>query len=302
MILSMNRNVFLSMALLKVLLFVCAEFCDVEAFASVQQQRIATNSRILQHPSQLHASSYNDSDAEVMPTSEKINAIKKKLMDVCGSSKDVDSVKAVVKELEMEAELVGIGQASSVSGGLNGEWELIYHNDDNTRSSPFFWCFRKAFPEQADQIFAITDGIPSPLKEIGEATQTIEVNNNNDGTLVSRVKVATMGGFASSIMTTRASITGVVGVDAVRLQIDTTKPEDSSVLQKLLGEQIAGSINSNTPAFPSGDALERAVPGSSSVVMRTSFCDDSIRVSRNEERSNDIFIWKRIAFQKSPML
>ena len=38
--------------------------------------------------------------------------------------------------------------------------ELIYAPDDVTRSSPFFWAFRRAFPDSSDQIFGITDAIP----------------------------------------------------------------------------------------------------------------------------------------------
>ena len=76
--------------------------------------------------------------------------------------------------------------------------------EDVTRASPFFWAFRKAFPDQSDEIFSITDAIPAPIKEVGPAYQTIELDNGtNSGKLVSRVKVATLGGLATSMMTTR---------------------------------------------------------------------------------------------------
>jgi hypothetical protein len=94
--------------------------------------------------------------------------------------------------------------------------ELLYSPEDVTRSSPFFWAFSQAFPENANQIFGITDSIPDPIKEVGPAYQTIQLDSTgtaSTGKLVSRVKVATLGGIATSIMTTRADIVGSVGVD-----------------------------------------------------------------------------------------
>ena len=177
--------------------------------------------------------------------------------------------------------------------------ELLFSPEDVTRSSPFFWAFRQAFPGESDQIFDITDSIPAPVKEVGPAFQNIEMEVSNDGrsasgTFVSRVKVATLGGAATSIMTTRASIVGIEGLDGIRLRIESTKPEDSTVLKKLgpLGE----FLNTNAPPFPSGDALERVAPGSSEVVMRTTYCDEGIRISRNEQRISKPFVWRRKAF------
>eukprot|EP00957_Ditylum_brightwellii_P050779 3850024-Ditylum_brightwellii.AAC.1 len=190
--------------------------------------------------------------------------------------------------------MAGVGQASSHSGILAGEWELLYSPDDVTRSSPFFWAFRRAFPENSDQIFAITDGIPAPIKEVGPAYQTIELDSTGSGTLVSRVKVATLGGLATSIMTTRCSIVGSVGLDGLRIKVETTKPEDSTVLKKLgpLGE----AINSSGPPFPSGEALERVVPGSSEVVMMTTYCDEGLRISRNDDMMDEVYVWRRRSF------
>merc|ERR1711862_114327 len=186
---------------------------------------------------------------------------------------------------------------SALSGLIAGEWELTYASDDVTRSSPFFWAFRKAFPDSSDQIFGITDAIPAPIKEVGPATQMISVDASArpvTGELVSRVKVATLGGVATSIMTTRCAILDAEGLDGMKLQVETTKPEDSTVLQKLgpLGE----IINSNAPPFPSGEALERVEPGSSEVVLRTTYCDEGLRVTRNDARPDDVFVWKRTKF------
>lgn len=174
--------------------------------------------------------------------------------------------------------------------------ELLYAPEDETRASPFFWAFRKAFPTNADQIFAITDSIPAPVKEIGPAYQQIEFSaSSQTGNFISRVKVATLGGLATSEMTTRGRIVGIEGIDGVRLKVETTKPEDSTIVKTLFGP-LGSTINENAPRFPSGEALERVQPGSSEVVMRTTFCDEGLRISRNEERPDKLFVWKRKSF------
>lgn len=185
----------------------------------------------------------------------------------------------------------------------NPKRELLWAPTDVTRSSPFFWAFEQAFPDQADQIFGITDSIPAPFKEVGPATQTIELSEGGtSGRLVSRVRVATLNGMATSMMTTRAEITGTVGVDGLKVRVDTTKPEDSTAVTALLPGPLGALVNDNLPPFPSGQALERAVPGSSTVVMRTTFCDDGLRISRNDARSQEPFIWRRLKFLRAESL
>lgn len=174
--------------------------------------------------------------------------------------------------------------------------ELLYSPEDTTRSSPFFWAFRRAFPDSSDQIFSITDAIPAPIKEVGPAYQQIDLSTETgQGQFVSRVKVATLGGLATSIMTTRATITKIDGVDGIKLKIDTTKPEDSTIVQKVFGP-LGATVNENLPPFPSGDALEQVVPGSSEVIMRTTFCDEGIRISRNDDRPDEPYVWRRREF------
>lgn len=139
-------------------------------------------------------------------SSLSLDTLKDDLVRTCNRSSKplLAEVRAIVRDLEDKAEEVGIGQSSSVSGLLSGEWELLYSPDDVTRSSPFFWAFRKAFPDQSDEIFSITDSIPAPLKEVGPAYQTIALNEGTqNGKFVSRVKVATLNGLATSMMTTR---------------------------------------------------------------------------------------------------
>ncbi len=164
-----------------------------------------------------------------------------------------------------------------------------------TRSSPFFWAFKKAFPDNADQIFGITDAIPSPIKDVGPAIQKIEMNENGVGMLVSRVKVATLNGIATSMMTTKAKIIGTEGYDGLELQVETTQPEESTIVKTLLGP-FASIVDASLPAFPSGEALERIAPGSSRVIMKTTFCDETLRISRNAESRDDVFVWTRRSF------
>ena len=85
------------------------------------------------------------------------------------------------------------------------------------------------------------------------------------------------------------------GLDGIRLKVETTKPEDSTVVSKLFGP-LGDVLNDNLPAFPSGEALERVQPGSSELIMRTTFCDEGLRISRNEDRPSDVFVWRRREF------
>ena len=231
---------------------------------------------------------------------------KMKLIQLCERTvKPIkEEVNKCVRELEILGEQLGVGQGSSYSGLLAGEWELLYSPEDITRSSPFFWAFRKAFPDKSDDIFAIADAIPPPFKEAGPATQTITLDaipvdsvtsTSGVGKLVSRVKVATLGGVATSMMTTRATILGAEGIDGLKLRVDTTKPEDSTILQKLgpLGE----FLNENSPPFPSGEVLERVTRGSSEVIIRTTYCDETLRISRNADNAQDAYVWRRLSFK-----
>lgn len=168
-----------------------------EAFSSISHTTRSSTQVFSSAPSDLDSSS---------SSSRTLNDLKDDLFRVCNRSVKplLDEVLSIVFELEEKAEEAGIGQASVVSGLLAGRWELVYSPEDVTRSSPFFWAFRQAFPDQSDEIFAITDAIPSPIKEVGPAFQEIELKEGTfTGTFVSRVKVATLGGFATSVMTTR---------------------------------------------------------------------------------------------------
>jgi len=240
------------------------------------------------------------SEDTTVSSTDELEKLKQDLLQYCSTTTTKPSLQIVkdkVQDLEELAEQIGIGQASSSSGLLNGEWELVYAPQDNTRSSPFFWAFSQAFPDSADQIYTITDTIPSPIKDIGPAYQTIDMDAR---TLVSRVKISTLNQLASSIMTTRCTIINTsAGLDGVILQVDSTKPEQSSILEKF-GGPLGKMISENSSPFPSGEALEAVKVDSSKVVMITSFCDEGLRVSRNADDA--VFVWKRKSFGDSTNL
>jgi hypothetical protein len=238
-------------------------------------------------------------DSEPLPLNvDDLEDLKSELVRTCKASPkpSLDLVRSLVQQVEGVGEQLGIGQSSSSSGLLSGEWELLYSPEDVTRSSPFFWAFRRAFPDQSDEIFSITDAIPAPIKEVGPAYQEIELSNSTfTGKFVSRVKVATLGGLATSIMTTRASIVGVQGLDGIRLKIETTKPEESTAVKTLFGP-LGDVVNENLPPFPSGEVLERVMPGSSEVIMRNTYCDEELRISRNDDDRSGVYVWQRKKF------
>ena len=234
------------------------------------------------------------------------------------SSLTTNNIESVIYEIELlhsqQQQQQQQQQPTSISKTnsnllTNGVWELIYTSTDITRSSPFFWAFRRAFSgddnNTSDQIFDITDSIPAPLKMVGPATQTIDMESK---TLVSRVKIATLGGIATSIMTTRCDILGSGSNgsgggsdgskdDLLRIRVTSTKPEEATIVTKVLGSFLGEYINSSSPPFPSGDVLDMVVPGSSEVVIKTTFCDEGLRITRNADRpKEDVFVWKRVKF------
>ena len=151
---------------------------------------------------------------------------------------------------------------------LGGRWSLLYSSTDPTRSSPFFPAFSNAFgAQQAEQIFKLTDSIPSGIKDVEDAYQTISFDPTfKSGELVSRVKVTAFGGASESIMTTRTTfeVQDAGGeVSTLSLKVGTTKPEKSTVVSMLPG--FLKSIADSAPPFPSGSALEAVKEGASGV-------------------------------------
>jgi hypothetical protein len=117
-----------------------------------------------------------------------------------GQSATVDQkyeIENAISDLENSASIVSqMGIASDPM--LNGKWYLVYATERETRSSPFFWAFRKALKgveqpvpvlpsELAESFFAITDGLP--FYSVGRATQTISGVGTGSAKLVSSVQV-----------------------------------------------------------------------------------------------------------------
>ncbi len=251
----------------------------------------------------IETSSWKNEDDEAQ--FQIIEEAKMRLITLCESKNPLlKEIREAVSDLENIKDENG-----NIYSWMNGEWELLYTPVDITRSSPFFWAFRQAFPDVSDQIYSITDGIPSPIKQVGPAYQQIDGryildddNSSVSGTFVSRVKVATLGGIATSMMTTRASIIACdnnidqTGCE-LRIKIETTKPEQSTMIQKLFGEQFGTMINDSIPPYPSGETLEQIVPGSSEVIVVTTFCDPTLRITKNKDRpADEFFVWKRKSF------
>lgn len=268
-------------------------------FATAFAPQRTTNNGNFNSPAKI-TTLFSSIPSDVSSASLSLADLKADLVSACTKENkpSLKDVQMMVRDLEGKAEMVGEGQSSSITGLMGGEWELLYSPEDVTRSSPFFWAFAQAFPDNSGQIFGITDAIPAPIKEVGPAYQTIELEDGRStGKLVSRVQVATLNGIATSIMTTRADITGAIGVDGLTIRIDTTKPEESTALNTL--GPLGSLLNENLPPFPSGQALEQVSPGSSTVIMRTTFCDDGLRISRDDSRYEEPYVWRRQKFTTS---
>lgn len=235
--------------------------------------------------------------------------------DVIGEKENILSLKAALLKYSALSSRGQLGQSrvpeflSLLEGNqlnldekflnLIGEWDLIYAEDDITRSSPFFWAFRKALivktdilstSKMAESIFSFTDAIP--LKSIGECRQTITVDSNerkshddlSSGCLVSQVKVDVFLA-GSSLMTTTSSwkLTEEPGV--IEIQVDKTEVLKSTIAKLL---PFASSL-----AFPSGAALELIRPGSSTVYMRLTYLDEDLRVVRNID-DNRAYVFTKV--------
>lgn len=202
-----------------------------------------------------------------------------------------ESITSLITTLETKA-----SNSNETLKLLPGRWELIYAEDDITRSSPFFWAFRKAFngaktpmkisssDSFVDNVFCITDTIP--FKSIGKAQQIIE-----DNKLTSRVRInMALGGttLASSTMTTTAQLVAGEDPSLVEVQLDTTEVLDSTI------ESYLPALKDKLK-FPSGSALELLSPGSSTVYMRVTYIDESLRIVRNAD-DNKAYVFVREIF------
>eukprot|EP00639_Heterosigma_akashiwo_P006212 CAMPEP_0194588192 /NCGR_PEP_ID=MMETSP0292-20121207/19609_1 /TAXON_ID=39354 /ORGANISM="Heterosigma akashiwo, Strain CCMP2393" /LENGTH=329 /DNA_ID=CAMNT_0039444599 /DNA_START=149 /DNA_END=1138 /DNA_ORIENTATION=- len=191
---------------------------------------------------------------------------------------------------------------------LNGEWLLCYTSDDPSRSSPFFWAFRKALKKLrnpldderkvSEEIFSITDSIP--IKSVGQAKWIIKdaTSDGVDGSVVSQVQIVAGRNAKSGLfpafktkMTTTSKMTPYSD-DVSMITIEKTEALDADI-DKFL------PIKLSTIAFPSGSVIERlwqqgdkpAHHNPSKVRMRTTYLDDTLRIARN--RAGHVFVFVR---------
>ena len=105
---------------------------------------------------EVHAGNYLNSSLEGTANRWKLHLIHDYEFDgiildaPCSGSGTWGRTPEMINQFEDKAEQYGIGQSSSISGLLNGEWELLYSSTDKTRSSPFFWAF-VCHPEESCQ-------------------------------------------------------------------------------------------------------------------------------------------------------
>jgi len=249
-------------------------------------------------------SDVEESTANYMAASEK----EAELLKLCaytgrGTAAAADEkakVDGVVEALESIDERNGANEKNLM---MNGNWKLVYASEDVTRSSPFFWAFRKAtkgifqplpiLPSQlAEAVFAITDGIPFAKK--GQATQRIELDSSGDGFLISMVEVE-LSVFdvllppQTGFITTTSKIEAGTALGSSLLTVQTTQIKDSSWEKiPILATSVKNSV------FPSNEAFERVAQGSSEVEMRTTYLSDELRIVRNEAGS--AFVFQRVLY------
>ena len=106
-------------------------------------------------------------------------------------------IENAISDLEGSASII-LKMKMADNAVLNGKWNLVYASERETRSSPFFWAFRKALAgvqqpipvlpaDLSESFFAITDGLP--FYTVGRATQTISGVGTPSAQLISSVQV-----------------------------------------------------------------------------------------------------------------
>lgn len=144
---------------------------------------------------------------------------------------------------------------------------------DFSRSSLFYWAFKKALRDiedplkvvgpkmLSDSILKVTDSLP--FKSIGAATQLFTLQENLEegesmrGTVKSsmEIKVAVVG---SSMLTTSSKWRTTEEYDLVELELEKTEVLESpiaSILNPFI-QMIPKDLTDNFSSFPSGAAFE----------------------------------------------
>mmetsp|Transcript_49171 Transcript_49171/g.91621 ORF Transcript_49171/g.91621 Transcript_49171/m.91621 type:complete len:298 (+) Transcript_49171:49-942(+) len=179
---------------------------------------------------------------------------------------------------------------------LDGAWVLVWSSvEAPERTSPLFWAVQ-AFTDSLTQpgasslIFRLTDALKGPVgMQCGAIKQTITTSAQ---LLVSEVvlTVSPVPGVQLSGTVTTSARASAVGNAELELKVLDTK---------VVGSPIPFIDKAKFPvetAFEQLAAAHRAVRGGEEtnpelVILRTTFVDGSIRVSRNE--NEDVFVYIR---------
>ena len=238
-----------------------------------------------------------DDRSSAVPAGRPLSVIKGELREAA----QADDRRSALRIYKLIDEILGHPNPQTTGEPLVGTWTLIYTDDEPTRSSPFFWAFKKAFGDTpipvsfagkknfADGVFAVTDSIPSTLKKIGPAMQFVSA----DGQLISQVVIISPIGTSLMTTTSRWSRTSP-GSEVVELRVLKTQVLESSIARLL---NLPSSNPLISSGFPSGAALEIASPGSSTVSMEVLFIDDTLRISRNPA-DDKLFLYERSSLDK----
>lgn len=105
--------------------------------------------------------------------------------------------------------------------------------------------------------------------------------------------------WGDDILNHRGTIAGFDGIDGIRIRVETTKPEDSTAVKTFFGPLMGDQVNTILPPFPSGEALERVQQGSSEAALKSTFCDEGLRISRYAAKYDDVYVWRRKGFASS---
>eukprot|EP00746_Dinoflagellata_sp_MGD_P039311 gnl/MRDRNA2_/MRDRNA2_19478_c0_seq1.p1 gnl/MRDRNA2_/MRDRNA2_19478_c0~~gnl/MRDRNA2_/MRDRNA2_19478_c0_seq1.p1 ORF type:complete len:403 (+),score=50.59 gnl/MRDRNA2_/MRDRNA2_19478_c0_seq1:38-1210(+) len=178
---------------------------------------------------------------------------------------------------------------------LYGRWELIFANDDVTRSSPFFWVVRDLLSTDigiyitdstttekskdlalSKSFFTLLDTFGRVGWAIGDAFQIIK-----DEQLISEVEVKNLAG--SSVVTTVSHWKlSPSQQSSLEITVESTRAAQSSLRQFLPGfDDIK---------FPSGRMFETIKPGSSTVLAELTFLSDELRVTRHADK---VYVYRK---------
>ena len=197
-----------------------------------------------------------------------VESTKNALVNLISATKSGNNINPISGEIMNTINQLSSTQNPEIfaTDALVGEWELLYTDDDITRSSPFFWAFRKAFlgiedpikilgPKMlSESIFKITDNIP--FKTIGSASQIITSGlDSKSGILQSKVvvKITPVG---QSTMSTSCKWRLTNEPNVIELEVEKTEILESNLLNNLVGRFVPKQIMDVVTAFPSGAALE----------------------------------------------